>query len=231
MGYGMNNYNGELMEQLANVGNGNYAYIDTLAEARKVLVDEMSSTLFTIAKDVKIQVEFNPGVIAEYRLVGYENRILRREDFSNDKVDAGEIGAGHTVTAIYELALKGGKGTRLEGLRYAKKGEETTGGSKEEFAFLRLRYKAPGGKVSKLIETPLKTAALKEAPEQASTDLRFASAVAAFGQKLRGGTYTGSFGYDQIIDLANGAKGSDAFGYRAAFVQLVRQAKSLDTGG
>ncbi len=158
LGFGSGNYNDQLMEQLADAGNGNYAYIDTLNEAQKVLVDEMSSTLNTIAKDVKIQLEFNPAVVAEYRLIGYENRTLKREDFNNDKVDAGEIGAGHTVTALYEITLNTSSGKRIDALRYADK--RTTGNAHhDEIALLRLRYKQPRTAIrpSELIETAIKT--------------------------------------------------------------------------
>ncbi len=152
LGFGTGNYNDHLMEQLADKGNGNYAYIDTINEARKVLVDEVGSTLLTIAKDVKIQIEFNPDLVSEYRLIGYENRMLKREDFNNDRVDAGEIGAGHTVTALYEISLKGKKG-QIDPLRYGKE-TSSRGASAEELAFLRLRYKQPDAEKSQLIEYP-----------------------------------------------------------------------------
>jgi Ca-activated chloride channel family protein len=216
------------MEQLADAGNGNYAYIDTLNEAHKVLVNEMSSTLQTIAKDVKIQVEFNPAVVAEYRLIGYENRALKREDFSNDKVDAGDIGAGHTVTALYEVALAGGKGRRVESLRY--QAAPSKNGNKEELAWLRLRYKLPAQENSQLIEQPIKTAEVKHDAAKATPDFRFAAAVAAFGQVLRGGKYTSEFGYDDALKLAQDARGKDAFGYRGEFLALVNLAKALDAG-
>ena len=219
LGFGTGNYNEHLMEQVANVGNGNYAYIDTLNEARKVLVTEMNSTLFTIAKDVKVQIEFNPGVVGEYRLIGYENRKLKREDFKNDKVDAGDIGAGHTVTAVYEIALKGSSGLRLNKLRYGDKQPKATGAKAAEFAHLRLRYKAPGGSKSKLIEVPLMTRdidAAKRNEGPPSENLRFAAAVSAFGQVLKGGTYTASFGYDDIIPACG-------FGKRRRPVRLPRR--------
>lgn len=225
LGFGTGNYNEHLMEQIANVGNGNYAYIDNLSEAKKVLVDDMNGTLFTIAKDVKIQVEFNPAVIGEYRLIGYENRMLKREDFKNDKVDAGDIGAGHTVTAIYEVALKDGKGLRLRPLRYG--GKDAKGGAgKAEFAHLRLRYKLPDGTKSRLIEVPLETSAITSAGE-GSADFRFAAAVAAYGQLLRGGKYTEGFTYDQVLSLAKSGLGADKYGYRRSFLQLVELAKGL----
>jgi Ca-activated chloride channel family protein len=228
LGFGVGNYNEKLMEQLADAGNGNYSYIDTLNEGQKVLVDEMTSTLATIAKDVKIQIEFNPNVVSEYRLVGYENRMLKREDFNNDKVDAGEVGAGHTVTAIYELTLKGQRGS-VDALRYGS--ERASGTTKSgELAFLRLRYKAPDGDVSKLIEWPLQRQDAKASFNAASTEFRFATAVAAFGQQLRGGKHTGEMTYDDIAKIAADARGADAYGYRGEFLRLVRLAQSLSTG-
>jgi Ca-activated chloride channel family protein len=223
LGFGTGNYNDHLMEQLADAGNGNYAYIDNINEARKVLVDEMSSTLNTIAKDVKIQIEFNPATVAEYRLIGYENRKLKREDFSNDKVDAGEIGAGHTVTALYEIALVGSGGERLENLRYGDNNTVSEGQRGNELAFLRLRYKAPDGDTSQLIEWPLR----RQTVDNSSTRFRFSAAVAAFGQQLRGGKYLEQFSYKDILSLARGARGDDPFGYRAEFIKLVNIAQSL----
>jgi Ca-activated chloride channel family protein len=213
------------MEQLADAGNGNYAYIDTLSEARKALVDEMSSTLLTIAKDVKIQVEFNPATVAEYRLIGYENRALARADFSNDRVDAGEIGAGHSVTAIYEIALTGSAGQRLDGGRY--QAEQRATANTDELALVRLRYKQPGGATSTLIERPVRTADIVKDLGQASGHYRFAAAVAGFGQILRGGKYTADFSYPEVLALARGARGDDPFGYRGEFLQLTNLASSL----
>lgn len=225
LGFGTDNYNEQLMEQLADAGDGNYAYIDNLREARKVLVDQLSSTLATVASDVKIQVEFNPAEVSEYRLLGYENRALKREDFSNDKVDAGEIGAGHTVTALYELIPAGNKGW-LEPLRYQTAGKPS--GKSGEIAWLRIRYKTVGQSNSKLLEQPI--AAGSEKPiEQASEDLRFATAVAAFAQQLKGGTYTGTFSLADSVEMARKAKGDDHFGLRAEFVQLAELAQSLQT--
>ncbi len=232
LGFGMGSYSGErnyndrLMEQLADAGNGNYAFIDTLNEAQKVLVDEMSSTLNTIAKDVKIQIEFNPEVVAEYRLIGYENRALKREDFNNDKIDAGEIGAGHSVTALYEIALKGSQGAALQPLRYQSADKESSSKS-DEIAHLRLRYKAPNGNDSKLLEWPMYRAAIKSEFAQATERLRFAAAVAGFGQLLKGGKYTGILSYDDVAKLAHGARGEDHFGYRGEFLSLVNMAQSL----
>lgn len=225
LGFGTDNYNEQLMEQLADAGDGNYAYIDNLREARKVLVDQLSSTLAVVAKDVKIQVEFNPAEVSEYRLLGYENRALKREDFSNDKVDAGEIGAGHTVTALYEVVPVGAKGW-LEPLRYAQANEKP--GKAGEIAWLRLRYKAPEGGASQLVERPIAKGDVTPI-NQASEDLRFAAAVAAFAQQLRDAKYTGDFSLADSARLARGAKGEDPFGLRGEFVQLVELAQSLQT--
>jgi Ca-activated chloride channel family protein len=225
LGFGTGNYNDHLMEQLADAGNGNYAYIDTLNEGRKVLVDELGSTLQTIAKDVKIQVEFNPAVVAEYRLVGYENRMLRREDFNNDNIDAGEIGAGHTVTALYELTLLDSPGRLVDPLRYGHV-DEPTEPRGTEIAFVRLRHKAPNGDHSRLTEHPVphdKFASIA----QASTELRFATAVAAFGQLLKGGDYVDSFTFADVIALASRSRGEDLSGYRSEFLSLARLAESL----
>ncbi|WP_277760100.1 VWA domain-containing protein [Pseudomonas sp. A34-9] len=220
LGFGVDNYNEHLMEQLADAGDGNYAYIDNLREARKVLVDQLSSTLAVVAKNVKLQVEFNPAQVSEYRLLGYENRALKREDFSNDKVDAGEIGAGHTVTALYEIVPAGEMGW-LEPLRYAKS-EPVVSGKSGELAMLRVRYQQPQGGKSVLIERPI---ANQVAP--ASEDLRFAAAVAAFSQQLKDGHYTGDFSLKDTEALARSARGDDRFGLRNEFVQLVELAQSL----
>jgi len=227
LGFGVGNYNEKLMEQLADAGNGNYSYIDTLNEGQKVLVNEMTSTLATIAKDVKIQIEFNPNLVSEYRLVGYENRMLKREDFNNDKVDAGEVGAGHTVTAIYELTLKGNAGS-VDPLRYGKE-KELAKDTSSELAFLRLRYKEPDGDVSRLAEWPLHRQDIKSSISQTSTEFRFAAAVAAFGQQLRGGKHTGVMSYADIAKLAAESRGADAFGYRGEFLRLVNLAQSIST--
>lgn len=228
LGFGTGNYNDHLMEQLADAGNGNYAYIDTLNEAQKVLVDEISSTLDTIAKDVKIQLEFNPAVVAEYRLIGYENRALNREDFNNDKVDAGEIGAGHTVTALYEISLVDSSSKYVDPLRYSRDpGADTH--HKDEIALLRLRYKQPDSNTSKLIERPVKTADIVNTLEKTSDRFRFSASVAGFGQLLRGGRYTSNYQYDDVLELARNARGKDAFGYRGEFISLVNLAKSLQT--
>jgi len=227
LGFGMGNLNDHLMEQLADHGNGNYAYIDTLNESNKVLVNELSSTLFTIAKDVKIQIEFNPSVVSEYRLVGYENRHLRREDFINDKVDAGDIGAGHTVTALYEITFAGNRG-RIDPLRYGSHAQKT-GASNNELAYLRMRYKSPEGNSSKLVQRPLFRKEVLLSLERASNNLRFSAAVAAFGELLKGGKQTGNFSYDDVTRLASKARGQDRFGYRGEFIRLVGLAQSLTT--
>ncbi|WP_148716378.1 vWA domain-containing protein [Chitinolyticbacter meiyuanensis] len=226
LGFGTGNYHEALMEQLADVGNGSYHYIDTLNEGHKVLVEEMNSTLATVARDVKIQVEFNPAQVSEYRLVGYENRMLRREDFNNDKVDAGDVGAGHTVTALYEVTFAG-KAGYLPPLRYGKAAPATnrTG----EIAHLRLRYKQPDGARSQLLEIPLRRSDAKPSFAAASPDFRFASAVAGFGQLLRGGRYVDGLDYAQVSRIAAGARGPDHYGYRAEFERLTNLAASLTT--
>jgi Ca-activated chloride channel family protein len=227
LGFGRGNYNDELMQVLAQNGNGNAAYIDTLSEARKVLGEEAGSTLFTIAKDVKLQLEFNPATVSEYRLIGYETRLLNREDFNNDKVDAGDIGAGHTVTALYEITPVGAQGRLVDDLRYqSETAKPRSSGSAEEYAFMKIRYKLPDSDTSTLITAPVTRGSEAASVEQASRDDRFAASVAAFGQVLGGGRYTGSFSYDDVVALAQSAKGEDRFGYRAEFINLVRLAKS-----
>jgi Ca-activated chloride channel family protein len=225
LGFGTGNYNDQLLERLADAGNGNYAYVDTLSEARKVLVSELSSTLFTIAKDVKIQVEFNPAAVLEYRLIGYENRMLAREDFNNDKVDAGEIGAGHRVTALYEV-VPVGKNGRVDPLRYGQPKAADAAPASNELAFVRLRYKKPDADDSKLLEYPITKGSVATL-EKLSPDFRFAASVAAFGQLLRGGKYLGNFGYDEVAQLARGAVGEDTEGYRREFLSLVKLAGTL----
>ncbi len=225
LGFGGGNYNDLLMQKIAQTGNGAAAYIDTLNEGRKVLNDDLSGSMFPIANDVKIQIEFNPAKVAEYRLIGYETRLLNREDFNNDRVDAGEIGAGASVTAIYELTPVGSKATLLDPSRYqdAPKAE----GKLDEFAFLKVRYKLPGEDKSMLIDRPVTMADEISDIMKAPASTRFATAVAAYGSKLRGDPYLEkAFDWDRVIDLANGAKGEDPFGYRAEFVSLVRLAKT-----
>ena len=227
LGFGMGNYNDELMQRLAQSGNGNAAYIDTLSEARKVLLEEAASTLVTIAGDVKIQVEFNPAAVREYRLIGYETRMLAREDFRNDRVDAGEIGAGHTVTALYELVPAGSGAQRVPELRYREKGAEAAADFADEYAFVKIRYKLPGAEQSTLVARPVTAADAVERLDAVSQDARFAVAVAAFGELLGGGRYTGDYGYEDVVALAGGARGEDHFGYRSEFVRLVRLAQSI----
>jgi Ca-activated chloride channel family protein len=219
LGFGRGNLDDATMQVLAQNGNGQAAYIDTLSEARKVLVDQLTGALFPIAGDVKVQVEFNPAQIAEYRLIGYETRALRREDFNNDKVDAGDIGAGHRVTALYEITPVGSDAVLNDPLRYQT---ETVESVSDEYGFLRLRWKEPGSDTSQLIETPI-TADMGTA----TTETRFATAMAGFGQLLRGSGYLGGWGYADAIDLANSGRGSDTFGYRAEAIQLMRLAESL----
>ena len=229
LGFGSGNFNDHLLEQLADEGNGNYAYIDRLQEAKKVLAEELSATLLTIAKDVKIQIEFNPARVSEYRLIGYENRVLNEEDFANDKVDAGEIGAGHRVTALYEISLVGSSGQRLPERRYQAETcipESNSASFSNELAHLRIRYKLPNESVSKLIQSPVMDSGINA---RGSESFNFAAAVAAFGQKLRGGTYLESFSYDDIENLARQSRGNDSHGYRSEFMQLVSLASTLDT--
>ena len=226
LGFGMGNYNDALMQRLAQKGNGSAAYIDTLSEARKVLVDEATSTLFPIASDVKIQVEFNPALVSEYRLIGYETRLLAREDFRNDKVDAGEIGAGHAVTALYEVTPAGSGAERIAPLRYGEKEEEAGAGHGDELATVAIRYKLPGAGTSTEIARHVTAGDAVESVADAPADVRFAAAVAAFGQLLRGGRYTEDYGYDDVIAAASAARGADPFGYRSEFLNLVRLAGS-----
>jgi len=194
-------------------------------KARKVLVDEMRATFFPIANDVKFQIEFNPALVAEYRLIGYETRMLEREDFNNDEVDAGDMGAGHTVTALYEIVLVGSNATHYEPLRYqpAESVEILT----DELAYLRIRYKLPGEDDSNLIERVIHADEAIDELSDATDDARFASAVAAFGQYLRNDPYLPDYGLDDILELAQGARGDDEYGYRAEFISLVRLAQSL----
>lgn len=229
-GFGRGNLNDQMMQTIAQNGNGTAAYIDTLAEAEKVLVEDASSTLFTIAKDVKIQVEFNPAKVSEYRLVGYETRALKREDFNNDRVDAGDIGSGHSVTAIYEITPKGSGAEQVDPLRYGQAKVDNGGvANADEYAFVKIRYKLPAEDVSKLITTPVTAANEVSSFDAAGSDQRFSVAVAAFGQKLRDEDQTANFGYDRILEIANAARGADSFGYRAEFLSLVRLASSLGT--
>lgn len=224
LGFGTGNYNEHLMEQLADAGDGNYSYIDNRNEAEKVLQRQLSSTLATVAQDVKIQVEFNPATVKEYRLVGYENRLLREEDFNNDRMDSGDIGAGHSVTAFYEI-IPVGKTGWLNETRYQDKA--VASGSKNEYAWVKLRYKRPNEKQSLLIERGI--AASAKPLDKASADTRFALAVAAYGQQLRGGRYNGAMQWPVIIALARANTGSDRYGLRKEFVRLAETARNLSS--
>ncbi|OEO29606.1 hypothetical protein VW23_024820 [Devosia insulae DS-56] len=225
LGFGQGNLGDDTMQALAQNGNGNASYIDSFKEAQKVLVEDAGGTLETIAKDVKIQVEFNPAVVSEYRLIGYETRALNREDFNNDKVDAGEIGAGTTVTALYEITPVGSGAELNDPLRYSSDATAETAGN-GEIGFLKMRYKLPDEETSKLIEQAIGKDQAVSSPAEASEDSRFAAAVAAFGQKLRGSNY-GEMSWADIRSLAQGARGADENGYRAEFMQLIDMAKSL----
>ena len=222
LGFGRGNLNDAMMEQVANNGNGNYSYIDSALEARKVLGDEMGATLFTIAKDVKIQVEFNPAVVSQYRLVGYENRVLREEDFDNDAVDAGDIGAGHQVTALYEVIPAGGEGW-VPARRYEDMVDDRARELASEAAYVKLRYKRPDGDTSQLLTYPRPAPALATSAVPRG-DFAFASAVAAFGQKLRGDPLLADYAYPQIAALA----GPQRDFWRQEFLQLVMTAEGLE---
>jgi Ca-activated chloride channel family protein len=225
LGFGQGNYNDAMAVQLADAGNGSHHYIDSLLEARKVLVDEMSAALLTIAGDVKIQVEFNPARVREYRLIGYVKRMLKREDFNNDSVDAGEIGAGANVTALYEITPAGSAAARIDPLRYGSGTNAMPAtGNGNELAFLRLRYKLPGQSHSRLIERPITAA---DVHAHASDRLRFAAAAGAFAEALRGGSHLDGYTMTQIAELARGARGDDPHGYRAGLAQLASLADGL----
>jgi Ca-activated chloride channel family protein len=230
LGFGQGNYQDSLMQTLAQNGNGVAAYIDTLSEAQKVLVDEATSTLFPIAKDVKIQLEFNPATVSEYRLIGYETRHLNREDFNNDAVDAGDIGAGHTVTAIYEFTPAGSEARQIESSRYAPMSQAERAKASSEYAFLKIRYKLPAEDESRLITKPITDSADSELDGAITLqrEAGFATAVAGFAQLLKGGKYTGDYSYDDVIRMAQQTKGDDPYGYRTEFIQLARKAKSAD---
>ena len=232
LGFGRGNLDDATMQALAQNGNGNAAYISNFREAQKVLVEEGGSTLEMIAKDVKIQIEFNPAVVAEYRLIGYETRALNREDFNNDKVDAGDIGAGHTVTAIYEITPVGSGAELVDPLRYgAEPGTDpaavATMNAPTEIAFLKMRYKLPESDVSQLIEQPVTPSVVYGDIGEVSDDMRFAAAVAAYGQKLKGSNYGGEMSWSDIAELARSGKGEDESGYRAEFIQLIKTTSLL----
>jgi Ca-activated chloride channel family protein len=220
----MGNYKDSTMEMLADKGNGNYAYIDTLAEGRKVLVTEAGSTLVTVAKDVKIQVEFNPRAVAAYRLIGYENRVLAHEDFNDDRKDAGDIGAGHTVTALYEIVPAGTKveAGSVDPLKYQQPRATTAAAAGGELATIKLRYKEPDGDRSRLLSQ-----AVRDDGREAGANLRFAAAVAEFGMLLRDSEHKGAATFAQALELGRGAAGQDPDGFRAEFLELVEQAQRL----
>lgn len=231
LGFGMGNYKDDKMEIIADKGNGNYAYIDNLQEARRVLVREFGGTLFTIANDVKFQIEFNPAKVISYRLIGYENRILNDEDFNNDKKDAGEMGSGHTVTALYEIIPAGSDENipSVDPLKYQKVSVTSANGREKELLTIKIRYKVPGDESSILMEQPV--ADKPKIISEASENIRFAAAVAEFGMLLRGSEYKGNSDYDKLILLANSARNDDDEGYRAEFVRLVKSVKSMKRSG
>ncbi|MEH2045339.1 YfbK domain-containing protein [Nostoc sp.] len=232
LGFGTGNYKDGKMEQLADKGNGNYAYIDTLLEAKKVLVNDLRGTLFTIAKDVKIQVEFNPAKVQAYRLIGYENRLLQNQDFNDDKKDAGDIGAGHSVTALYEIIPTGTKSDvklpEIDPLRYQRSGETVSDAAGNELMQVKLRYKLPQDSTSQLITQTIQDDDLRT-DQIPSTNLRFAAAVATFGMVLRDSEYKGDASYDLVMKLATQGKGEDQEGYRGEFIRLVEQSRGLIT--
>jgi Ca-activated chloride channel family protein len=226
LGFGMDNLKDATMEQLADKGNGNYAYIDTLQEARKVLVEQLSGTLVTIAKDVKIQVEFNPAQVEAYRLIGYENRLLQAQDFNNDKTDAGEIGAGHAVTALYEVVPSDWSPGRpgVDALKY-QRSAKPAGEVSRELLTLKVRHKEPNGTTSRLDQFAVTDSG--ETLSSASGDFKFAAAVAAFGMLLRDSPHKGEITFDGVRELARSGKGRDPWGYRGEFLDLVHMAKEL----
>jgi Ca-activated chloride channel family protein len=224
LGVGTGNMKDSTMEKLADRGNGNYAYLDSVHEARKVLVREAGSTLVTIAKDVKVQVEFNPAAVSAYRLIGYENRVLKNEDFNDDRKDAGEIGAGHSVTALYEIVPAGVAIDlpTVDPLRYQMTPQPRGTASPDELATVKLRYKAPDGETSRLVSTTLRSQ-----PKGLLTNLGFASAVAEVSMLLRGSTHVGSGSFAAAISRASEFRGVDRSGYRAEFIRLAELASSL----
>ena len=228
LGFGTGNLKDAKMEQMADKGNGHYAYIDSYQEARKVFVQEFGGTLFTVAKDVKIQVEMNPARVRSYRLLGYENRLLNREDFADDRKDAGELGSGHSVTALYEVVPVGARpvASADDSLIYQDVSVRPDARRSDELLTVRVRYKDPQGTVSRLLETPVKD----RSRGQASEDMRFASAVAGFALLLRDSEHKGGASFDQVLALARGARGDDESGYRGEFIGLVETAKSLKGG-
>lgn len=222
LGFGMGNYKDSKMEILADKGNGNYAYIDNITEARKVLVNEFGGTLFTIAKDVKLQVEFNPAKVNAYRLIGYENRALKNEDFNNDKKDAGDLGSGHTVTALYEVIPVGVESEffKIDDLKYQKTTVDPKAKNSGELMTIKFRYKKPDEDVSKLIVHPLVDSNVSLA--LTSDNFRWSASVAAFGMLLRESEYIKNFGYDAVVQMAQQSKGEDTEGYRIEFINMVK---------
>jgi Ca-activated chloride channel family protein len=227
-GFGMGNYKDGRMEQISNAGNGNYFYIDNIKEAKKVFVTQMRATLFTIARDVKIQVEFNPLKVKAYRLIGYENRVLADEEFNDDRIDAGELGAGHTVTALYEIIPSGSsqKVRKTDTLKYQENKVTAEASASSEIMTIKFRYKPPREEISKLI----KTSVLDEdfTFQEASENFRFSAAVAGFGMLLRDSRFKGDLTYQKIISVARNSKGEDAGGYRSEFISLVETCDLLD---
>jgi Ca-activated chloride channel family protein len=222
LGYGMGNYKDSKMEVLADKGNGNYAYIDNITEARKVLVNEFGGTLFTIAKDVKLQIEFNPAKVKAYRLIGYENRLLNDEDFNNDKKDAGELGSGHTVTALYEIVPVGidSEFYKVDDLKYQESKIDANAYKSKELMTIKLRYKDPDKDVSKLIVHPLNDS--NAMLSKTSNNFRWSASVAAFGMLLRESEYVKDFTYDQVVQMAEASRGQDKEGYRIEFINMVK---------
>lgn len=227
LGVGDSNYNEALMKKLADAGDGSYHYLDSLQEAHKVLVNEMSSTLAVVAQDLKLQIEFNPGHVDEYRLIGYELNALAREQFNDDKVDAGDVGAGHSVTVLYEWVPRGGKG-HVDPLRYQPAPPAAqSNGKGQELAWIKLRYKQPGQAASRLVEFPIARPARLLAIEQSDAEMRFAAAVAAWGQWLRGSSLIGDYGPPQVLALGRESRGADVYGHRAEFLRLVELSAAL----
>jgi Ca-activated chloride channel family protein len=227
LGFGMGNLKDGRMEQIADVGNGNYAYIDNIREARKVFVTDLTATLYTIAKDVKLQIEFNPALVKAYRLIGYENRVLAKEDFNDDRKDAGELGAGHTVTALYEIVPGRGEfeARRVDSLKYQIQGVSSQALESRESFTVKLRYKDPDASSSKLLVIPVLESTVDFA--LASDNFRFSAAVAEFGMLLRNSRHMGDASWDQVLRMAKGAMGTDHEGYRHEFINLVRTAQAL----
>jgi len=224
LGFGMGNYKDNRMKTLSEKGNGNYAYIDNFLEAKKVLVTEMGGTLLSIAKDVKIQIEFNPAKVESYRLIGYERRVMRAEDFDNDKKDAGELGAGHSVTALYEI-VPAKNGSAKNELKYQTTEINDTAFASDEIMTIKFRYKPPTSDISKLVTVPVRDNPL---PLNATSDnFRFSASVASFGMILRDSEHKGNFNFDKVADLAKTSLGEDEYGYRREFVRLVQTAKGL----